>query len=271
MNFRPLVSQIFYAVLLAPLRPRRSALTFLRSALFKKVPYRERALSMVNFVDSVMLGMVSNLSRWMYRNNFFPWRPVDSDWSAFGTGAAVFKIKWRSGDKALRVYRKSLGKPFLGLLEIAEHYKSNYETVVSWYGDLVLPMEFLVLQGLPLMGPFAASLQPYVHGQIQDFFDDFSDKELLRLFQENQQIRKQFFNFVEQTIRLVDEGKRCYDFLGRENLMLVKQGEWYKLCIADVGIFEFDMLSPYKKTQIEERMNRLTSLYELVKRIEPSL
>jgi len=263
MYLRLFVSKIFYTVLLVPLRPKQSAFASLRSALSQKGSYRGRALSMVNFLDSVIPGIASKLSRWMYRNNRFPWAPVESELIAFGTGAAVYKLNWKSGDKVLRIYRKSLGKSSLGLFEMAEHYKTNYETVCSWYGNLVLPMEFLVLQGLPLIGPIAASLQPHIPGQIQDLFEDFSDDELLKLFKENDFVREQFALFANQTIRQVGERKRCYDFLGRENLMLVKQGEGYRLCIADVGIFEFNILSPQKVAQIDQRMNRLASLYKL--------
>lgn len=267
MRLRPIFSKIFFAVLLAPLRPKQSAFGLLRSALFQKGSYRARALSMINFLDSMMSGIASKLSHWMYRNNRFPWAPVDSELIAFGSGAAVYKLNWKSGDKVLRIYRKSLGEPSFGLFEMAEHYKKNYETVLSWYGNLVLPMEFLVLHGLPLIGPFAASLQPLIVGQIQDFFEDFSDDELVRLFEENDDVREQFILFAKQTIRQVGEGKRCYDFLGRENLMLVERGGRYRLCIADVGIFEFNILSPQRVVQIDRRMNRLTSLYELARRI----
>ncbi len=267
MYRRPFISKIFYAVLLTPLQPKQSTFVQFRSAVFQSGPYRTRALSMVNFVDSVIPGIASKLSRWMYKNNHFPWVPVDSELIAFGTGAAVFKLNWKRADKVLRIYRKSLGKSSFGLLEMAEHYKTNYELVHSWYGNLVLPMEFMVMQGLPLIGPAAASLQPYVHGQIQDLFEDFSDDELLRLFEANDYVREQFIFFAKQTIRQWDERKKCYDFLGRENLMLVKHGGNYRLCIADVGIFEFDILQSEKMAQIEQRMDRLASLYELTKRI----
>lgn len=269
MRLRPFVSKIFYAVLLAPLRPKQSAFALLRSALFQSGSYRTRALSLVNFVDSAMSGIASKLSRWMYRNNRFPWAPVGGELIAFGSGAAVFKLSWKSGDKVLRIYRKSLGKPSIGLLKMAEHYKTNYETVRSWYGNLVLPMEFLVLQGLPLIGPFAASLQPYVQGEIEDLFEDFSDDELVKLFAENDHVREQFIFFAMRTIHGWAERKMCYDFLGRENLMLVKQGGSYRLCIADVGIFNFDILQndfSKKAAQIDRRMERLASLYELTKR-----
>lgn len=209
----------------------------------------------------------------MYRNNYFPWSPVDIELIAAGSGAAVFKLLWKNGDKVLRIYRRSIGKSPREILEIAEYYKRNYETVLSWYGaapDLVLPMEFLVLQGLPLIGPFAASLQPYVDGQRQDLFEDFSDDELLKIFAANDHLREQFLLFAKQTISQWAGREMCYDFIGRENLMLVKQDDVYRLHIVDVGFFKPHILANSTSAivaQIEKRIDRLTSLYERTKRI----
>lgn len=56
----------------------------------------------------------------------------------------------------------------------------------------------------------------------------------------------------------------CYDLLGRENLMLVKQGGNYRLCIADVGAFKFDDILgndfSMRVAQVDHRMDRLASL-----------
>jgi hypothetical protein len=192
---------------------------------------------------------------------------------AFGSGAAVFKLSWKDGDKVLRIYRRSLGKSRQGLLEIAEYYKQNYELVHSWYGeisDLVLPMDFVVLQGLPLIGPVAGSLQPYIHGPRQDLFEDFSDDELLQLLAAHDRVREAFLYFVEETLRQWEGRKMCYDFIGRENLMLVQQGGEYRLHIADVGIFKFDTPmnnSSEKIVQIDQRLLRLTSLYERARKL----
>jgi hypothetical protein len=63
-------------------------------------------------------------------------------------------------------YRRPIGKSSREALEVTERYKRNYETMLSGYGNSLDPvpsMEFMVLQGLPLIGPVAASLQPYVH------------------------------------------------------------------------------------------------------------
>ena len=269
----PYVSKIFCAVLLSPLQPKRSIFVQIQTVLSQNESKHDRTVSVINLIDSVIPGIANRLARWMYRNNRFPWAPVDFELTAFGTGAAVFKLHTKSGDKALRMYRKSLGKSSGELLEMAEYYKMNYEMVLSWYGgspDLMLPMEFLVLQGLPLVGPVAASLQPYIKGKRYDPFEDFSDEQFLRLLEANDFVRKQFIFFAEQTIRQWDGREMCYDFLGRENLMLVNEAGNYKLRIVDVGIFRFDMLeNGYSKKMalIEQRMIRLVSLYELAKEI----
>ena len=230
-------------------------------------------MSTVNLVDKVIPGIAGRLSRWIFTNNHLPWVSVNLELIAFGSGSAVFKLG-RNGDaKVLRIYRKSLGKSMLGLWEIAEYYRKNYETVLAWYGgslDLVLPMEFLVLQGLPFVGAVAASFQPYVQGEKRDLFEDFSDDEFVRLLDENPFIRDQFIFFAERTLCQWQERKICYDFVGRENIMLVKRGGSYRLKIVDVGIFKFDIPEhnlPEKVKQIEQRIQRLTSLYELAKKI----
>jgi len=273
LYYPPFISKIFYAVLLSPLQPKQSTFIQLKSALSLKSSSHGRTMSTVNLVDKVIPGIASRLSHWMFRNNHFPWAPVDIELIAFGSGAAVFKLDWKGDAKVLRIYRKSLGKSTFGLREIAEYYKNNYETVLAWYGgslDLVLPMEFLVLQGLPLVGAVAASFQPYVQGAKQDLFEDFSDDEFVRLLKENPFIRDQFIFFAERTMGQWQERKICYDFVGRENIMVVKQGEGYRLKIVDVGIFKFDIPEhnlPEKVRQIEQRIQRLTTLNELAKKI----
>ncbi len=273
LDYRRLSSKIFYAVLLSPLQPEQSTLSQPESALFADKSSYKRAISMVNLINGVIPGIADKLAHWMYSNNRLPWAPVDIELIAAGSGAAVFRLKWKHGDKVLRIYRKSLGKSSRGLLSIAKYYKRNYEMVLAWYGnslELMLPMEFLVMQGLPLIGPVAASLQPYVHGQKQDLFRDFSDDELLRLLQENNYLRDQFIFFAQQTIQQWTERRLCYDLLGRENIMLAKEGTNLRLRIVDVGIFNLETLAserPETMSQLEQRMNRLSSLHKAAREI----
>jgi hypothetical protein len=227
----------------------------------------------MHVINRVIPGIARQLSDWMFRNHRFPWEPGNLQLIAFGSGAAVFKMNWNSGAKVLRLYRRSLGKSTSGLLRTAEYYKKNYETVLAWYGgssDLVLPMEFLVLQGLPLVGPIAASIQPYIQAEKTDIFEDFSDTDFVKLMDANPFLRGQFLFFTEQTLCQWEAGKICYDFVGRENLMLVKQGGEYRLKIVDVGFFKFDLPEfnvPGKVAQIEQKIQRLKHLYQLAESV----
>ena len=93
MDHRAFVPKIFYAVLLAPLRPKQSTSVQFRSAPFQNKPLRALVRSIANLVHSAIPWIASGLSRWMYRNNRFPWAPVDSELIASGSGAAVFKLE----------------------------------------------------------------------------------------------------------------------------------------------------------------------------------
>jgi hypothetical protein len=264
---------MFYAVLLSPLQPKQSVSKQFQSVLSRNMSSYERMISIVNLVDQVIPGSISRLSRWIFNNSRFPWVPVDKELLAFGTGAAVFKLARNNEYKVLRIYRRSLGKSRPSLVEVANYYKKNYETVVAWYGDiagLVLPMDFFVFEGFPLIGPVAASFQPYVQGQKYDLFEDFSDNDLLKLFESSNFLREQFVLFANQTIQQWNGRKLCYDFLGRENVMLVKQDGNYRLNIVDVGIFKFDFAehnTPDKVALIERRIERLATLYKQAKQI----
>jgi hypothetical protein len=259
--------------LITPLHPAHSLSDQSQPAVFREESTYARTILVISWIDRVIPGAVNWLSRWMYKNNRFAWKPVDIDLIAFGSGAAVFKLSLKDGDQVLRIYRRSLGKSRQGLLEIAKYYQQNYELVRSWYGtvpDFVPPMDFVVLQGLPLIGPVACSLQPYIDGSRQDLFEDFSDEELLELLEANARVREPFLHFVEQTIRQWNGGKLCYDFIGRENLMLVQEGGEYRLHIVDVGTFKLDTLlnnSSEKLAQIDQRIERLKSLYERATRL----
>lgn len=245
----------------------------LRHALAKHHSIQDRVILIVKFADLVIPGIARKLSRRIYVNHYFPWQPVPIELVTYGTGAAVFHKKLVPGDKALRIYRQSVGRSPTGLLEVARYYKMKYETVLAWYGgplDLVLPMEFLVVEGLPYIGPVVVSFQPYVHGQTFDLFDDLSDEEVLKLLEENIFLREQVLFFTEQTIHQWEEGRECYDFLGNKNVIFVQEHEEYRLRIVDVGSFRLDVLAktqPDKWARIEQRMKKIIHLHQLARKL----
>lgn len=268
MQIRQLISKIFYAVLLSSLQSNPPSTVSRRFLPRYDSSRYSRAVSIVHMVDRVIPGVSTRLSRRIYINSRFPWRQVSTELIARGSGAAIFKLNWSHGPKVVRIYRRSLGRSLDGLLKVAAYYQSRYRMLSNWYGGplgLVPEMQFLVLQGPSLVGPVAASLQPYIQGQKRDLFQDFTDDELLRLLKEKHFFREQFLFFAKQTLRQWEEGKMCLDFLGRQNVMIVNQGGNYRLCLPDLGIFEFEILAkkhPKKIAQIEKRIQQLAYLYE---------
>lgn len=266
---RPVFSKILYAVLLSSLQPDEASSVGRPSVGNSYRSRYNRAISIVHLVDRVIPGVANRLSRSIYNNSFFPWEPVSSELIARGSGAAVFKLNWGNGAKVLRIYRRSLGHSTDRLLRVAAYYKNRYRILLNWYGgplNLMPPIDFLVLRGPRLVGSVAASLQPYIHGQKQDLFEDFTDDELLQLLREKPFVRGQFLFFARQILRQWKEEKMCLDILGNQNVMLVNQGGTFRLCLPDVGIFEFETLirrHPKRIPEIEKRMDRLAHLFRL--------
>ena len=219
-----------------------------------------------------MPGIAERLSRSLYEQNHFPWKAAKAELIAYGSGAAVLRISGANGDNVLRIYRNSIGQSTVRLMSIVEHYKENYELVLAWYGgmpELVLPMVFLLLESSPIIGSVGASLQPYIIGEKYDLFEDFSDNELLKLLEENDFLRKQFIYFAEQTMSQWQGKKLCYDLLGRENVVLVRRNEQYRIHIVDDGFFRFDgarRINSEKIARLLQRLERLSSLYEASKK-----
>lgn len=273
LQLRPVISKIIYAVLLSSLQP--SPQSPVPRQLFRRSERSRfnRAVSIIHMIDRVIPGVSQRLSRRLYLDSRFPWRPVSTELIARGSGAAVFKLNWSHGPKVVRIYRRSLGRSLDGLLKVAAYYQSRYRMLSQWYGgplELIPEMEFLVLQGPYLVGPVAASLQPYIQGQKRDLFQDFTDDELLKLLKENHFVREQFLFFAKQTLCQWEERKMCLDFLGMQNVMIVNRGGKYRLCLPDLGIFEFETLAkkyPKKISQLEKRIHRLTRLYESAKKL----
>lgn len=273
LQIRPVISKVMYAVLLSSLQPHSPSPVQSVSAPHSGRSRLDRAVSIVHLVDRVIPGGSERLSRGLYSNSHFPWLPVDIELIASGTGAAVFKLNWSTGPKVLRIYRRSLGQSLKGLLQVASYYRNRYRMLRSWYDSslgLVLEMEFFIWQGPHLLGPVAASLQPYIQGQMQDLFQDFSDEELLRLLEEKAFVREQFLFFARQTFRQWEEGEMCLDFLGSQNVMIVNQDGNHRLYLPDPGIFELKILAekqPGKFSEMEERIHRLARLYEHAKEL----
>src|SRR5688572_10398141 len=108
LQIRPLISKIIYAVLLSSLQSNPQSTVPRRLFRPSDSSRYNRAVSIVHMVDRVIPGVSTRLSRRIYVNSRFPWRPVSTELIARGSGAAVFKLNWSNGPNVVRIYRRSL-------------------------------------------------------------------------------------------------------------------------------------------------------------------
>jgi hypothetical protein len=254
------------AAITAPLRPKRRLVDQVQSILGRKSRKFDKVPSAINLVDNIIPGVSRGLSNYLCTSNQAPFNSTYVKLIDYGTGATVFLLERGDEHKVLKVYRKSLGKPLNGLLEVANEFRRKYELVSSWYNgdfDLVARGEFLILNS-PLLGsPGAAISQQYIYGEKKDFFKDFSDEELLSLMSENENLRKQFIFFAERTISVYSKRELFLDLIGRNNVMLVNNEDNWSIVIIDNGVFDLvdtEVRMPDRHFQIEEYISRIKFL-----------
>jgi hypothetical protein len=255
------------AVMTASLRPKRPFSGNMRRLFRPRLSNYERLSTLVNLADGVMPGVSRGIFGSLYKPTQLPFAVGGIRLFSFGSGSTVFLLENGGRRAVLKVYRRSLGKKEGDLFSLAEHFKGKYETVASWYRGpygLVPPSAFLILHG-PLLGRSAvAVLQAYIAGEKRDFFRSFSDEDLLDLL-EGPEFRAQFLFFAQKTLQVYRESGQCFDFIGRDNLMVVQEGAETRLAIIDYGLFEVERLrstAPQVYRQVEEYLCRIEWLYQ---------
>ena len=130
--------------------------------------------------------------------------------------------------------------------------------------DSCLPSgtDFMILPG-PILGrPAVACLQTYIEGEKRDALRGLSDNELVTALGASNGLRRQILAFAEQTRRTYRSQGRCADFLGENNLMLVRNGDRWSLHSIDYGVFDTDRMrrTPALSERIEGCIARIESL-----------
>jgi hypothetical protein len=255
------------AVMTACLRPRQQKRIYLHALLNLNTSNYERVAAWTNLMDTLFPGFARRISTGLYNSNRFPLAGEEVQLMSFGSGATVFLINRPDSDWVLKVYRRSLGKKEQNLAQIARLFKTKYETVRTWYNNgrinLVPAAQFLILHGPIFSSPAAAVLQAYIYGEKRDFFQDYSNTELLDLMATDQEMCAQFRFFAAQTLDIYKHHNLCVDFLGRENLMLVNNDGHHELKVVDNGIFDLNMLrhsAPDVYDQLAYRLSRVRDL-----------
>ncbi len=253
------------AAMTASLRPRRGALRHLKSLLDPRVSNYDRVASLVGLCDAIVPGTAERATRTICRPVKLPLDFERMDLMAYGSGSTVFGLEGPGGRRVLKFYRRSLGRGRASLEELAGWYRGKYETMRAWYAeapDLVWPSEFLIVPG-PIRGrPAVACLQDRLEGPLRDFFQDFTDDELVELFRGDDGLRSRFLVLARRTVEIRRRESLCPDFLGRHNLALAGRGPQRRLILTDYGIFDLRdrRQSGRAAARLERCVDRLESL-----------
>jgi len=266
------------AALTAHLRPAEGVNSLFKSVIRLRSSNYKRISSLVNLFDRLRPGLAESAAHRLMQVNHFPLAGYQMTLLAYGSGATVFLLEKGQDKRVLKVFRRSLGKSARRAWEVAREFQEKHQSLVRWFNEpgegdptdpVVLPSQFLVLHS-PLMGVTAgAILQPYLPGKKCDLFLDYSIQEILQICEVNQQLRRQLLDFSAQLFKVLAETGRCFDLVGRENLMLVETNGELRLKIADNGIFNVEQIrvnSPALYDRLQSHLQQLQLIREGLER-----
>lgn len=270
MSFSKILWWTLDAALTAPLRPQRRALEHLRIVLDTKSRKFDKVPAAINFFNSILPGASDRVFQLLCRSSRLPFKFQRFLLLNYGSGSTVFLLECHNQRKVLKILRRSLGKKLEELYALADEFRESHRTAVSWYNrefTMIPPAEFLILNGPILGSGVAAIVQPFIEGAKTDLLNDYSIDQTLALLDKNKDLRQQFLYFADTTLDHFYRGQRCLDFLGKANLLLVRNNGCLNLVIVDTGIFQledFKQAFPQKYALLEDRILQLQLLLEFV-------
>jgi hypothetical protein len=272
-------SRFFYrpvcAVITSSLQPTLSFIDNLKSVISPRLSRLGRVSAVINLFDSLLPGSVKRFANFLCDSDGLPVVKGHTTLLASGTSVIVFLVETLDNRNVVKIYKKSLGRNPQGMQKIANFHKKKYELATCWFKDtpkLIVPSLFIILPATLFKSPALACIQPYVEGIKKDFFNDYTDSELLSLMANHPELSEQFIYFATKTIQLYSDDNIFIDLLGNENLILIENDHGITLKLIDYGMAPMDIWkirSAEICSRIEVRMARLRSLLDEVAALCP--
>jgi len=121
--------------------------------------------------------------------------------------------------------------------ESLKNYRQDYEYIRNIYREIpeiILPEHFVIISDPFKKGvsAAAANLQPFMSGEIKDIFR-FKPGELKDLSDKSPVFRNQLKKFCSISLENFHKDKKALDFLGEDNVVIVRNEEEEKLIVLD--------------------------------------
>jgi peptidoglycan/xylan/chitin deacetylase (PgdA/CDA1 family) len=235
-----LVLRSLDAALTAGLRPPGGALTRIARVARPSSSHYERVGQAVRLAQSAAPGLRARLLRSLLDTSGLPLRAARIELAGFGSGTTVFRLESDPGvaPRALKIYRRTLGREPRSLASAARRYRLRYRRLREVFGAAVVPAEFLVLHAPLRRAPALACLQPWLPGPLEDLLAH-DDAALRARMAEHPELGAELRDFARKA--LVWRRQGCFpDLLGAGNLVATTVDGLPRLWLLDYGIFEAD-------------------------------
>lgn len=144
--------------------------------------------------------------------------------------------------------------------EKAAEFKKEYEEIKQRYAAIpgIVPDELTIITSDLRSGkPIMATIQKFYGGKIRDLFHDFSQEELIELFEREPKLCDEFKQFQQITEKEYNDKGKTIDFPGDKNLSIIDTETGLKLVILD----PHSMVS--KESESERVAEQATRMHEL--------
>ncbi len=112
------------------------------------------------------------------------------------------------------------------LQKVAQTEHEEYERISAIYKDIknFIPAEQSIITTDKKNGePVIATIQQYMGQDMRDFFSEIETGELKKMFEENEDFRKEFIQFADITLQLFRDKGEVIDLSGRKNLSVIEK------------------------------------------------
>ena len=237
----------------------------LRSLTRRRGPYYERMHDLSGVVSRTVPALGRTLRRRLLKIDRLPWRVESLRYVGHGTASTVYRLEIAGQPpRVLKVSRWTAGQNPEIQLQHARHHRSRERKLREWFGDVVIPSHFLLIEG-PLRGvPVLATLQDEVTDPVDVLALD--DAALCVLLEREPGLRDSFVRVAERCLALAPRG-RFPDLVGTGNLIAGglrgRRGLW----IIDSGIYDRRANDPvYPDAMIDRTVRRFEQLLSRLSR-----
>ena len=205
----------------------QSLVFLLRKALFRcNLPEQVRAG--VNIADRLYPGIAKRVNESVINTHLLPFNdPASAKLIDYGYEQTVFKMDTPFEgypSSVVKLNKQIIGAPLPRIVEQARDFRRVHQETRRLFGEdsnVVVPEHFLVTSSHVADVPTLSVIQPFIEGEIVDFFNDLTFRQRQQLMEEYPGFGRDVQSLSHACDVLLQQEKRFMDILGDKNVAVV--------------------------------------------------